>query len=143
MVSSERGPVIWSRPRVNTLHYLCLSFHFLPLLPSLPSSLQHLLASLSLICNRKYPSGMLSCQVQLQLYFRFHRLQLSSTIFQVQLLAVLQESSCYIFLLPIFKFSCNCTSGLLRLQLFSTFFDHFKFNGWFIGVLFDCQYLIT
>jgi hypothetical protein len=61
--------------------------------------------------------------------------------FKVQLLAVLQEFSGYnLFLpfsssivtvlqdfsgnnglLPIFKFNCNCTSGLLRLQLFLLF----------------------
>jgi hypothetical protein len=50
------------------------------------------------------------------------RLQLSSTIFQVQLLAVLPDFSGFNCLLPIFKFNCNCTSGLLRLQLTTTFF---------------------
>jgi hypothetical protein len=114
---SPRGPskrytnlVIWSRPKVNCLHYLCLSFHFLPLLPSLPSSLQHLLAYLSILCNSKYPSGSSSCQVQLQLYFRLHRLQLSSTNFQVQLLAVFQDFSGFNFLLPYFQ---------VQLQLYS------------------------
>jgi hypothetical protein len=109
--------IIWSRPRVNSLYCLCLSlhFHFLPLLPSLPSSFQHLLASLAVICNGKYPSGSSSCQVQLQLYFSLHRLQLSSTIFQVQLLDVLEDFPGYNCLLTFFKFNCKCTSGLLRL----------------------------
>jgi hypothetical protein len=51
------------------------------------------------------------------------RLQLSSTKFQVQLLAVLQDFSGFNCLLPTFKFNCNCTSSLLRLQLSSTFFS--------------------
>jgi hypothetical protein len=50
------------------------------------------------------------------------RLQFSSTIFQVQLLAVLPDFSGFNCLLPIVKFNCNCTSGLLRLQLSSTSF---------------------
>jgi hypothetical protein len=98
-----------------------LSFQFL--LPALPSSLHHLLASLAVLCNRKYPSRGSSCQVQLQLYFRLHRLQLSSTNFQVQLLAVLPNFSGFNCLLPAFKFNCNCTSVPLRLQLSSTFFQ--------------------
>jgi hypothetical protein len=126
MLPSPRGPykryinlVIRSRPRVNTVYaWVCTSF-FLPLLPSLPSSLQHILASLAILCNRKYPSGSSSYQVILQLYFRLHRLQLSSTIFQIRLLAVIQDFSGFNCLLPIFKFNCNCTSRLLMLQLFS------------------------
>jgi hypothetical protein len=51
-------------------------------------------------------------------------LQLSSSIFQVQLLAVLQDFSGFNCLLQFFKFNCNCTSELLRLQLFSTFFSY-------------------
>jgi hypothetical protein len=51
-----------------------------------------------------------------------HRLQLSSSIFQVQLLAVIQDFSGFNCLLQFFKLNCNCTSGLLRLQLFSTIF---------------------
>jgi hypothetical protein len=59
-------------------------------------------ASSSILCDRKYPSGNSNCQVQLQLCFRLHRLQLSSTNI---------------------KFNCNCTSGILRLQLSSTNFQ--------------------
>jgi hypothetical protein len=58
------------------------------------------------------------------------RLQLSSTNYQVQLLAVLPDFSGFKCLLPIFKFNCNCTSGLLRLQLFYTV-SYFKLNGFF------------
>jgi hypothetical protein len=50
------------------------------------------------------------------------RLQLSSTNFQVQLLAVLPDISGFNCLLPTFKLNCKCTSGLLRLQLSFTFF---------------------
>jgi hypothetical protein len=41
--------------------------------------------------------------------------------FQVKLLALFQDISGFNCLLPFFKFNCNCNSGLLRLQLFSTF----------------------
>jgi hypothetical protein len=59
------------------------------------------------------------------------RLQLSSTNFQVQLLAVLPDFSGFNCLLPSFKFNCNCTSGLLRLQLSSTFFLISSSTGFF------------
>jgi hypothetical protein len=49
---------------------------------SLPSSLQCLFASLAVLCNVIYPSGSSRRQVQLQLYFRIDRLQLSSPIFK-------------------------------------------------------------
>jgi hypothetical protein len=72
------------------------------------------------------------------------RLQLFSTNFQVQLLAVLQDFSGFNCLLPNFKFICNCTSGLLRLQLSSTFFlcqiQRLFFLKFF---LFDYQHLFT
>jgi hypothetical protein len=130
MIPSPRGPskqhtnlVIWSRPRVNTFHCLCLSLHFLPLISSLSSSLQYLLVSLAVICNRKYPSESSSCQVQLQLYLRLHRLQLSSTNFQVQLLAVLQDFSGFNCLLPCFKFNCYLYFRDCRLQLSSSIFS--------------------
>jgi hypothetical protein len=71
------------------------------------------------------------------------RLQLSSTNFQVQLLAILPDFSGFNCLLPIFKFNCNCTSGLLRLQLSSTFFLNFKLNGFFSEFLFGNQHLFT
>jgi hypothetical protein len=62
------------------------------------------------------------------------RLQLSSIIFQVHLLAVLPDFSGFDCLLPIFNFNYNCTPGLLRLQLFSTFFS--SSTTAFFGVLF-------
>jgi hypothetical protein len=52
------------------------------------------------------PSGSSSRQVQVQLYFRLHRLQLSSTIFQVKLLAVLPDLS-----------GCNCLLPHFQVQL--------------------------
>jgi hypothetical protein len=71
------------------------------------------------------------------------RLQLSSTNFQVQLLAVLPDFSGFNCLLPTFKFNCNCTSGLLRLQLSSTFFL-FQVQRVFFGVfIWLSAYLIT
>jgi hypothetical protein len=63
------------------------------------------------------------------------RLQMSSTNFQVQLLAVLPDFSGFNCLLPTFKFNCNCTSGLLRLQLSSTFVFKFQVQRlYFFGV---------
>jgi hypothetical protein len=97
-----------------------MSFHFLipaPFLPSLPSSLQHFLASLDVLCNRKYPSGNPSCHVQLQLYFRLLRLQLSSTNFQVQLLAVLPDFSGF-----------NCLFSYIQVQLLSVLPDYSKYS---------------
>jgi hypothetical protein len=64
------------------------------------------------------------------------RLQLSSTNFQVQLLAVLPDFSGFNYLLPTFKFNCNYTSGLLRLQLSSTFFLFQVQRLFFFGVFF-------
>jgi hypothetical protein len=75
------------------------------------------------------------------------RVQLSSTNFQVQLLAVLPDLSGFNCLLPTFKFNCNCTSGLLRLQLSSTLFFLISsstvvfFRSFFLN--FDYQHLIT
>jgi hypothetical protein len=103
---SPRGPskqLIWSRPRVNTVCAWVSTSFFLCLLLWISSSLQDLLASLAILCHWKYPSVSSSCQVELQLYFRIHRLQLSSTIFQVQLLAVLQDLSGLKCLLPYFQ----------------------------------------
>jgi hypothetical protein len=109
MLPSPSGPskryinlVTWYIPRVNSVCAWVSTSCFPPLLPSLPSSLQHLLASLATLCHWKYPSGSSSCQVQLQLYFRLHIL-LSSTNLQVQLLAVLQGFSCFNCLLTVFK----------------------------------------
>jgi hypothetical protein len=61
--------------------------------------------------------------------------------FQVQLLAVIQGFSGFNCFLPIFKFYCNCTSGILRLQLIFTFFSNS--TVYFFGVLFDYQHLFT
>jgi hypothetical protein len=72
------------------------------------------------------------------------RLKLSSTNFQVQLIAVIQDFSGFNCLLRIFKFNCNCTSGLLRLQLSSTFFYFQVQRLFFFGVFyFDYQHLFT
>jgi hypothetical protein len=92
--------LIWSRPRVNTLSCLCLIFHFLSLLPSLPSSLHHLLVSLAILCNRKYP---------------IRRLKLSSSI-----LVVLQASQTVVVFYQLSVLIASCTSGLFRFQLSST-----------------------
>jgi hypothetical protein len=104
-----------------------LSFHFLPLLPallpSLPSSLQHLLATLAILCYWKYPSGSSSCQVQLQLYFRLHRMQLSSTNlkFNFWLYFRTSQASTVFYQLP--SSILSCTSGILRLKLSSSIFS--------------------
>jgi hypothetical protein len=127
----------------------CLFFlHFLP-----PCNIFLLLW---LFFNRKYPSGSSSCQVQLQLYFRLHRLQLSSTFFQVQLLTVLQDFSGFNCLLQTINLNfylyfrtsqasivfyqlpssiVSCTSRLIRLQLISTIFLIFLFQ--FLRLLFS------
>jgi hypothetical protein len=63
-------------------------------------------------------------------------LQLSSTNFQLQLLAVLPDFSCFNCLLPTSNFNCNCTSGLLRLQLSSKFFFKFQVQWLFFFEVF-------
>jgi hypothetical protein len=133
MLPSPRGPskryinlIIWSRPRVSTVCAWVSTSFFLLLLPSLPSSLHHLLASLAILCNRKYPLGSSSCQFQWYLYFRtsqdsivFYQLpssivgctsglpslQLSSSIFSSSIVTVLPDYSGYNCLLRFFSSS--------------------------------------
>jgi hypothetical protein len=80
-------------------------------------------------CLLLFSSSIVSCTSGLL------RLQLYSTNYQVQLLAVLMNFSGLNCLLPILKLNCNCTSGLLRLQSFSTVLNFFKFNG-FLSVFY-------
>jgi hypothetical protein len=132
MLPSPRGPskqytnlVIWSRPRVNSLHCLCLNFHFL--LPASSSFTSFLPASSFCIFGSSLP-----------LEVSIRKLKLSSSI-----IAVFQDFSDFNCLLPTFKFNYSFTSGLLRLQLISTFF-YFKFYGCsFSKFLFGYQHLIT
>jgi hypothetical protein len=133
MLRSPRGPskryinlVIWYRPRVNNLHCLCLSFHFLHILPSLPSSLQHLLASLVVLCNRKYPSGSSSCQNQLQLYLRLRRLQLSSTNYKFNCFLFFRTSQTSIF---IYQFSSSIVNELPDFSGYNCFLRFSNLNG--------------
>jgi hypothetical protein len=92
--NSHLNLLIYFTPRVNTK---C----FLPFLPSLPSFLQHLLASLAFICHWKYLSGSSSCQVHCNCTWGF------------------TDYSC---LLPFSSSVVSCTSGLFMLLLSSTIF---------------------
>jgi hypothetical protein len=107
---------------------MCLSFNFLPLLPSLPSSLQHLLALWLFFAIENIHQEAQAVNIN------YIVLQASQTTvvfyqFQYQLLALLHDISGFNCLLQFFKFNCNCTSGLLRLKLFSTVFYQVQ---WFI-----------
>jgi hypothetical protein len=139
MLPSPRGPskrytnlVIWSRPRVNSLHCLCLSFHFLlsasssftSFLPTSSScifgySLQYEVSIRKLKLSSSFEVVLQASQTA----FVFYQLS-SSTVSCTSGPLRLKLSS------SIFSSSIvSCTSGLLRLQLFSTFF--YKFNGCF------------
>jgi hypothetical protein len=64
--------------------------------------------------------------------------------FKFGCLLYFRTSQASIVFFHISKFNCNCTSGLLRLQLFSTFFLIFKFYVFFSEFfLFGYQHLIT
>jgi hypothetical protein len=70
------------------------------------------------------------------------RLKLSSTNFQVKLIAVIQDFSGFNCLLPYFQFNCTCTSKIIRLQLFSTvFFQVLRFFSEFLIWLSTSNYL--
>jgi hypothetical protein len=132
-----------------------LSLHFLSLLPSLPSSLQNLLASLAILWTRKYTSGNSSCQVQLQLYFSFTDCSclLPFSIFRTS------QGSIVFYQFSILIVSCN--SGHIRLQMSSSIFSSsivtllpyyssyncflsfFKFYGVFSEFYFGYHHLIT
>jgi hypothetical protein len=98
--------VIWYRPRVNTFYCLCLSFHFLLLLPLVPSSLQHLPTSLANMLSWKYLSESSKCRFRLQFYFRLHRLYLSSANFMFNFQLYFRTSQATIVFYQFFKFNC-------------------------------------
>jgi hypothetical protein len=135
--------VIWSRPRVNTLHCQCLSFHFL--LPASSSFTSFLPETSSCIFGSSLPLEVsirklklsISIAVVLQasqtavVFYQLSsstvsctsgllRLHLSSFIVLSSIVTVLPDFSGFNCLLPYFQ--VQFTSGLLRLQLFSTLF---------------------
>jgi hypothetical protein len=109
MLPSPRGPskqyinlVIWSRPRVNTLICLCLSFHFL-----LSAS------SYFISFFLETSSCFFGCSLQLEVSIR--NLMLSSSIAVVPQAS---QTAVVFYHLSSSIFSSNL--GLLRLQLSST-----------------------
>jgi hypothetical protein len=83
-----------------------------------------------------FSSSIVSCNSGL------FRLQLPSTIFQIQLLAVLQDFSGFNCLLPIFEF--NCYLYFRTSQVTIVFYVFSKFNGCFsFRVLFGYQHLLS
>jgi hypothetical protein len=130
--------VIWSRPRVNTVCAWVSTFFFLPLLPSLTSSLHHLLVYLAILYNRKYPSGSSSCQVQFQLYFRLHRLQLFSTNFKFNCQLYFRTSQSSIVF---YQYSSSIVTILPEYSGYNYFLRFLSSSTEFFGFLFSYQYL--